>query len=53
MRVELYFIVPKDFPATSIAEWDRIRDGVGAAVGGEGHNRWLVVAFTADARWAE
>ena len=53
MRVELYFIVPKDFPATSIAEWDRIRDGVGAAVGGEGRNRWLVVAFTADARWAE
>jgi predicted Co/Zn/Cd cation transporter (cation efflux family) len=30
-----------------------IRDDVGAAVGGESHNRWLVVAFTADIRWAE
>jgi predicted Co/Zn/Cd cation transporter (cation efflux family) len=53
MRVELYFIVPNDFPPAAVAEWDRIRDDVGAAVGGEIHNRWLVVAFTADARWAE
>ena len=53
MRVELYFIVPKDFPATAIMEWDRIRDDVGAAVGGESRNRWLVIAFTADERWAE
>ena len=53
MRVELYFIVPKDFPATAIMEWDRIRDDVGAAVGGESQNRWLVIAFTADERWAD
>jgi len=51
--VELYFIVPKDFPATAIMEWDRIRDDVGAAVGGESRNRWLVIAFTADERWAD
>jgi predicted Co/Zn/Cd cation transporter (cation efflux family) len=53
MRVELYFVVPRDFPPTAIVEWDRIRDDVGKAVGGESHNRWLVIAFTADARWAE
>ena len=53
MRVELYFVVPKEFPPTTVVEWDRIRDDVGTAVGGESHNRWLVIAFTADARWAE
>ncbi|TIL82523.1 MAG: cation transporter, partial [Mesorhizobium sp.] len=33
--------------------WDRIRDQIGTAIGDEGHNRWLTIAFTADVGWAE
>ena len=53
MQIELYFIVPKNLPPKSVEEWDRIRDEIGAAIGDEGHNRWLTIAFTADVSWAE
>lgn len=52
-QIELYFIVPKDLPPRTIEEWDRTRDQIGAAIGDEGHNRWLTIAFTADVNWAE
>ena len=52
-QIELYFIVPKNLPPKSVEEWDRIRDQIGAAIGDEGHNRWLTIAFTADVSWAE
>ncbi|MCV9998415.1 cation transporter [Pararhizobium sp. YC-54] len=53
MQVELYFIVPVGMPARTIEEWDRLRDEIGARIGGEGPNRWLTIAFTADTEWAE
>jgi len=53
MQAELYFIVPKNVPSRTIEEWDSIRDEVGAAIGGESHDRWLTIAFTADPEWAE
>ncbi|WEJ12153.1 cation diffusion facilitator family transporter [Sinorhizobium prairiense] len=52
-QIELYFIVPQNLPPRSIEAWDRVRDEVGAAIGGEGHDRWLTIAFTADLEWAE
>lgn len=52
-QIELYFLVPPGLPAKPIEEWDRIRDGIGEAIGGDIDNRWLTIAFTADAEWAE
>lgn len=52
-QIELHFIVPSNFPPQPVESWDRIRDEIGIAIGDEGHNRWLTIAFTADERWAE
>ncbi|CAI2933942.1 cation diffusion facilitator family transporter [Aminobacter niigataensis] len=52
-QVELYFIVPPGLPAKTIEEWDRLRDEIGDALGDEGPDRWLTIAFTADKEWAE
>ncbi|MCD2184559.1 cation diffusion facilitator family transporter [Rhizobium sp. GN54] len=52
-QIEIYFIVPPGQPARSIEEWDRIRDEIGDEIGGDVDNRWLTIAFTADAEWAE
>lgn len=51
-QIELYFIVPEDWPAWTLADWDAVRNGVGEAIGGEGPNRWLTIAFTTDPQWA-
>ncbi|MCO7631706.1 cation transporter [Pseudomonas guariconensis] len=52
-EIELYFIVPANLAARTIAEWDALRDEIGAAIGGEGPDRWLTVVFTGDPEWAE
>lgn len=52
-EIELFFIVPPDMGARTIAEWDALRDEVGNAIGGEGPDRWLTVVFTGDKEWAE
>lgn len=52
-QVELFFIVPAGMPARSIEDWDALRNDIGDRIGGEGPNRWLTIAFTADAEWAE
>lgn len=52
-QVELYFIVPPGLPPKAIEEWDRLRDEIGDAIGDEGPDRWLTIAFTADKEWAE
>lgn len=52
-QIELYFIVPENDPPRKLAEWDQIRDRIGDAIGGEGPDRWLTVAFTTDLEWAE
>lgn len=52
-EIELYFIVPAEAPARDIAAWDRLRDEIGEAIGGDGPDRWLTVVFTGDPEWAE
>ncbi len=51
-QIELFFIVPSDWPARRLQEWDLIRDEVGEALGDEGPDRWLTIAFTTDPEWA-
>lgn len=51
-QIELYFIVPRDQPAKKLEEWDALRDEIGDALGGEGPDRWLTIAFTTDLEWA-
>ena len=52
-QIELYFIVPPDGPAKKLEEWDHIPDEIGEAIGGEGPDRWLTIAFTTDPEWAD
>ncbi len=52
-QIELYFIVPRGLPPRPIEYWDGLRDEIGDAIGGEGPDRWLTIAFTADPEWAE
>ncbi|MFD1331484.1 cation diffusion facilitator family transporter [Methylopila musalis] len=51
--IEVYLIVPEDRPIGSIAELDAIRAEIGEAIGGEGRDRWLTIAFTGDPKWAD
>jgi predicted Co/Zn/Cd cation transporter (cation efflux family) len=51
-QIELYFIVPRGGPAQRLEEWDEIRDEIGNAIGDEGPDRWLTIAFTTDSQWA-
>lgn len=51
-QIELFFIVPSDWPAKRLQEWDLIREEVGEALGDEGPDRWLTIAFTTDPEWA-
>lgn len=50
-QIELHFIVPDDWPAWTLGEWDAVRGVVGEAIGGEGPDRWLTIAFTTDPQW--
>ncbi|GHC69703.1 cation diffusion facilitator family transporter [Limoniibacter endophyticus] len=52
-QVELYFIVPKAWPAKRLEEWDAIRNQIGKAIGGDTNHRWLTIAFTTDPDLAE
>ncbi|QIG48297.1 cation transporter [Nordella sp. HKS 07] len=52
-QIELYFIAPTGWPARKIEEWDALRDEIGQAIGGEGPDRWLTIAFTTDREWAD
>ena len=52
-EIELYFIVPADYPALTILEWDAMRGAIGARIGQRSPHRWLTIAFTADPDWAE
>ncbi|CEJ15888.1 Cation efflux family protein [bacterium YEK0313] len=52
-QIELYFLVPTDWPPKRLEEWDRIRDEVGEAIGDDTPDRWLTIAFTTDPEWAD
>ena len=43
--IELYFIVPADMQAKTMAQWDALRDEIGEAIGGKGPDRWLTIVF--------
>ena len=52
-QLELFFIVPRDWPAKRLEEWDALRDEIGEALGDEGPDRWLTIVFTTDPEWAD
>ena len=52
-QIELYFIVPTDWPAKQFEDWDALRDEIGAALGDESPDRWLTIVFTTDPEWAD
>ncbi|GAB0114132.1 cation diffusion facilitator family transporter [Acidisoma sp. C75] len=51
-QIELYFIVPADWPAQRLEAWDALRDEIGEALGPESPDRWLTIVFTTDPGWA-
>ncbi|HRO58703.1 MAG TPA: cation transporter [Burkholderiaceae bacterium] len=52
-QIELYFLVSNERSARELAEWDRIRDEISDAIGGDTPDRWLMIVFTTDPEWAE
>lgn len=52
-QIELYFIVPSDWPAKKLEEWDAIRDELADALGERSPDRWLTIAFTTEPEWAD
>jgi predicted Co/Zn/Cd cation transporter (cation efflux family) len=50
--IEITFVTPPGWPVQTIGQLDRIRQEVGAALGGKGPDRWLTIAFTEDPDWA-
>ena len=52
-QIELYFIVPKSWPAKKLEEWDLLRDEIEKELGKEDPDLWLTIVFTTDSEWAE
>ena len=52
-QIELYFIVPKSWPAKKLEEWDLLRDEIEKELGKEDPDLWLTIVFTTDCEWAE
>lgn len=52
VQLELNFVVPLDWPAKRLEEWDAIRDQISEALGNDGPNLWLTIVFTTDPEWA-
>ncbi|KAF1013499.1 MAG: hypothetical protein GAK31_03648 [Stenotrophomonas maltophilia] len=50
-QIELFFVVPADDPPRPLADWDRLRDQIGEALGEESPDRWLTIMFTTDREW--
>jgi predicted Co/Zn/Cd cation transporter (cation efflux family) len=51
-QVELYFIVPANWPARRLEDWDSLRDEIGHSLGPDSPDRWLTIVFTTDPEWA-
>lgn len=51
-QIELYFIVPPNWPARRLEEWDSLRDEIGHGLGPDSPDRWLTIVFTTDPEWA-
>lgn len=52
VQIELNFVVPREWPAKRLEEWDAIRDEIGVRLGGDGPDLWLTIVFTTDPEWA-
>jgi predicted Co/Zn/Cd cation transporter (cation efflux family) len=52
VQIELNFVVPPDWPAKRLEEWDALRDRIGEALGNDGPDLWLTIVFTSDPEWA-
>ncbi len=52
-QIEIAFIIPPGEPARTMEEWDRLRDEISDAIGGDTPDRWLTIVFTADPEWAD
>ena len=52
-QIEIAFIIPPGEPARTVEDWDRLRDEIGDAIGGDTPDRWLTIVFTADPEWAD
>ena len=46
--IEIHIVVPKGYSISGVESLDAIRLEIGKAIGGEGPQRWLTVAFTTD-----
>lgn len=52
LMIEIHIVVPKDYEISSVSFFDEVREELGKAIGDEGPDRWFVVSFTADEKWA-
>lgn len=52
-QIELNFIVPTNWPAKRLEEWDAIRDAIGREIGDDDPDMWLTIIFTTDPEWAD
>lgn len=49
--VEIQIVLPQSMDRWAVSELDGVRAEIAAAIGREGPNRWLAIAFTRDRRW--
>jgi predicted Co/Zn/Cd cation transporter (cation efflux family) len=49
--VEIQIVLPEAMDRWRVSELDAVRAEIAAAIGREGPNRWLAIAFTRDRRW--
>ncbi|BAN48360.1 cation efflux family transporter [Metapseudomonas resinovorans] len=49
--VEIQIVLPEAMDRWKVSELDDLRAEIAAAIGREGPNRWLAIAFTRDRRW--
>ncbi|AOE85089.1 cation diffusion facilitator family transporter [Pseudomonas sp. TCU-HL1] len=49
--VEIQIVLPDAMDRWRVSELDAVRADIAAAIGREGPNRWLAIAFTRDRRW--
>lgn len=46
--IEIYLVLPADYPIGTIGALDEIRKEIGEYIGGAGPQRWLTIVFTGD-----
>ena len=49
--IEIHIVVPLGYPIASVEELDAIRREIVDALGGNGPEHWITIAFTTDESW--